>query len=184
MISSSNDTFLPLFGALHFLRLLHQELLKRRSKGEEGGGKLWPPRAVPASGVLCRQLPNLYNGPTASSGKFVLNKGTTTDHISRVIILPLYMYTIYLSNVFRILTWGDGYYNGPIKTRKTVQPMEVSEEEASLERSQQLRELYGTLSAGETDQPPARASLSPEDLNETEWFFLMCISFSFPPGDG
>lgn len=109
---------------------------------------------------------------------------STTDHISRVIILPLYMYTIYLSSVFRILTWGDGYYNGPIKTRKTVQPMEVSEEEASLERSQQLRELYGTLSAGETDQPPARASLSPEDLNETEWFFLMCISFSFPPGDG
>ncbi|KAK4791930.1 hypothetical protein SAY86_022365 [Trapa natans] len=85
-----------------------------------------------------------------------------------------------------ILIWGDGYYNGPIKTRKTVQPMEVSDEEASLQRSQQLRELYDSLSAGETNHPARRpcASLSPEDLTETEWFYLMCASFSFPPGVG
>lgn len=82
--------------------------------------------------------------------------------------------------------WSDGYYNGAIKTRKTVQPMEVSAEEASLQRSQQLRELYDSLSAGETEQPARRpcAALSPEDLTETEWFYLMCVSFSFPPGVG
>ncbi|KAI5589624.1 hypothetical protein BDE02_05G175100 [Populus trichocarpa] len=85
-----------------------------------------------------------------------------------------------------ILVWGDGYYNGPIKTRKTVQPMEVTTEEASLQRSQQLRELYDSLSIGETNQPARRpcAALSPEDLTETEWFYLMCVSFSFPPGVG
>ncbi|KAH7577525.1 hypothetical protein JRO89_XS01G0263000 [Xanthoceras sorbifolium] len=85
-----------------------------------------------------------------------------------------------------ILIWGDGYYNGAIKTRKTVQPMEVSAEEASLQRSQQLRELYESLSAGETNQPARRpcAALSPEDLTESEWFYLMCVSFSFPPGLG
>nr|AIU98516.1 bHLH transcription factor [Paeonia suffruticosa] len=85
-----------------------------------------------------------------------------------------------------ILVWGDGYYNGAIKTRKTVQPMEVSTEEASLQRSQQLRELYDSLSAGETNQPARRpcAALSPEDLTESEWFYLMCVSFSFPPGVG
>ncbi|XVF72423.1 hypothetical protein PTKIN_Ptkin12aG0120200 [Pterospermum kingtungense] len=85
-----------------------------------------------------------------------------------------------------ILIWSDGYYNGAIKTRKTVQPMEVSAEEASLQRSQQLRELYESLSAGETNQPARRpcASLSPEDLTESEWFYLMCVSFSFPPGVG
>ncbi|KAJ7006250.1 transcription factor BHLH42-like [Populus alba x Populus x berolinensis] len=85
-----------------------------------------------------------------------------------------------------ILVWGDGYYNGPIKTRKTVQPMEVSTEEASLQRSQQLRELYDSLSIGETNQPERRpcAALSPEDLTETEWFYLMCVSFSFAPGAG
>lgn len=85
-----------------------------------------------------------------------------------------------------ILIWGDGYYNGAIKTRKTVQPMEVSAEEASLQRSQPLRELYESLSAGETNPPTRRpcASLSPEDLTESEWFYLMCVSFSFPPGVG
>ncbi|KAJ7977421.1 Basic helix-loop-helix transcription factor [Quillaja saponaria] len=85
-----------------------------------------------------------------------------------------------------ILVWADGYYNGAIKTRKTVQPMEVSTEEASLQRSQQLRELYDSLSAGETNQPTRRpcAALSPEDLTESEWFYLMCVSFSFPPGVG
>ncbi|GMH27748.1 hypothetical protein Nepgr_029591 [Nepenthes gracilis] len=85
-----------------------------------------------------------------------------------------------------ILVWADGYYNGAIKTRKTVQPMEVSAEEASLHRSQQLRELYDSLSAGESNQPAHRpcAALSPEDLTESEWFYLMCVSFSFPPGLG
>ena len=89
----------------------------------------------------------------------------------------------------RILVWGDGYYNGAIKTRKTVQPMEVSAEEASLQRSQQLRELYDALSSGDTNQQQQQArrpsaSLSPEDLTESEWFYLMCVSFSFAPGVG
>ncbi|CAI0400722.1 unnamed protein product [Linum tenue] len=86
----------------------------------------------------------------------------------------------------RILVWCDGYYNGAIKTRKTVQPVEVTAEEASLQRSQQLKELYESLlSTGE--QAAAKrpcAALSPEDLTETEWFYLMCVSFSFPPGYG
>ncbi|KAK6164704.1 hypothetical protein DH2020_001568 [Rehmannia glutinosa] len=86
----------------------------------------------------------------------------------------------------QILVWSDGYYNGAIKTRKTVQPIEVTTEEATLQRSQQLRELYESLSAGETGQQTRRpsAALSPEDLTESEWFYLMCVSFSFPPGVG
>ncbi|XP_020238773.1 basic helix-loop-helix protein A [Cajanus cajan] len=85
-----------------------------------------------------------------------------------------------------ILTWGDGYYNGAIKTRKTVQAMEVSTEEASLQRSEQLRELYESLSGGETNTQTRRpcAALSPEDLTESEWFYLLCVSFSFHPGVG
>ncbi|KAK4492535.1 hypothetical protein RD792_003347 [Penstemon davidsonii] len=85
------------------------------------------------------------------------------------------------------LVWSDGYYNGAIKTRKTVQPTEVSTEEASLQRSEQLKELYESLCAGgETNHQVRRpsAALSPEDLTESEWFYLMCVSFSFPPGVG
>ncbi|GAA0172652.1 DNA-binding transcription factor [Lithospermum erythrorhizon] len=93
----------------------------------------------------------------------------------------------------RVLVWNDGYYNGGIKTVKTVIPMEDTTEEVTLElqRSQRLKELYDMLSAGEgNNQPPeaakrpAAGALSPEDLTETEWFYLMCISFSFPPGIG
>ena len=28
----------------------------------------------------------------------------------------------------------------------------------------------------------SRSCLSPEDLTESEWFYLMCVSFSFPTG--
>ncbi|XP_075508978.1 transcription factor BHLH42 isoform X1 [Primulina tabacum] len=85
-----------------------------------------------------------------------------------------------------ILVWSDGYYNGAIKTRKTVQPTELSTEEASLQRSHQLKELYDSLSGGDTNHQSRRPStaLSPEDLTEPEWFYLMCISFSFPPEVG
>ncbi|MQL76254.1 hypothetical protein Taro_008624 [Colocasia esculenta] len=86
-----------------------------------------------------------------------------------------------------VLVWAEGYYNGAIKTRKVVQPVEATAEEACLQRSQQLRELYESLSIGDTSQQPARrpcAALSPEDLTESEWFYLMCISFFFPPGVG
>lgn len=87
--------------------------------------------------------------------------------------------------MFRVLVWGNGYYNGSIKTRKTTQPAEVTAEEAALERSQQLRELYETLLAGESStEARACTALSPEDLTETEWFYLMCVSFSFPPPSG
>lgn len=87
---------------------------------------------------------------------------------------------------WRILVWRDGYYNGAIKTRKTVQPTEVTTEEATLHRSQQLRELYESLSSAGAGNPARRptTALSPEDLTESEWFYLMCVSFSFPPGVG
>nr|BBM96383.1 bHLH transcription factor [Matthiola incana] len=85
----------------------------------------------------------------------------------------------------RVLVWGNGYYNGAIKTRKTTQPAEVTAEEAALERSQQLRELYETLLAGESSsEGRACTALAPEDLTETEWFYLMCVSFSFSPPSG
>lgn len=83
--------------------------------------------------------------------------------------------------------WADGHYNGAIKTRKTVLPWEVTPEEAALQRSQQLQRLYQSLSTGETNlqlihQPCT--GLLPEDLTETEWFYLTCMSYTFPPGVG
>uniref|UniRef100_A0A803MX90 DDE Tnp4 domain-containing protein n=1 Tax=Chenopodium quinoa TaxID=63459 RepID=A0A803MX90_CHEQI len=57
------------------------------------------------------------------------------------------------TTIERLLVRLDGYYNGAIKTRKMVQPMDESRtaEEACLQRSQQLKELYESLSAGESN---------------------------------
>ncbi|XP_031278483.1 transcription factor EGL1 [Pistacia vera] len=85
-----------------------------------------------------------------------------------------------------VLEWGDGYYNGDIKTRKTIQAVELNADQLGLQRTEQLRELYESLSAGESS-PQARrpsAALSPEDLTDTEWYFLVCMSFVFNIGEG
>ncbi|CAK9142215.1 unnamed protein product [Ilex paraguariensis] len=80
-----------------------------------------------------------------------------------------------------ILEWGDGYYNGDIKTRKTVQSTETNADQLGLQRSEQLRELYESLLASESNPQAKRpsAALSPEDLTDTEWYFLVCMSFVF-----
>ncbi|KAH1080931.1 hypothetical protein J1N35_020692 [Gossypium stocksii] len=83
------------------------------------------------------------------------------------------------------IQWGDGYYNGDIKTRKTVQALELKAGKIGLQRSEQLRELYESLLEGETDQNKRpSAALSPEDLSDTEWYYLVCMSFVFTPGQG
>lgn len=89
-----------------------------------------------------------------------------------------------MENCFRVLEWHDGYYNGDIKTRKTVQAMERKADKIGLQRSEQLRELYKSLSEDEADQQAKRpsAALSPEDLSDAEWYYLVCMSFVYEPG--
>ncbi|XLS74629.1 hypothetical protein HN51_031494 [Arachis hypogaea] len=45
----------------------------------------------------------------------------------------------------RVLSWGEGYYNRDIKTRKTRQGVELNSDQIGLQRSEQLRELYKSL---------------------------------------
>lgn len=86
----------------------------------------------------------------------------------------------------RVLEWHDGYYNGDIKTRKTLQARELKADKIGLQRSEQLRELYKSLLEDEADQQAKRSSveLSPEDLTDAEWYYLVCMSFVFEPGQG
>lgn len=88
--------------------------------------------------------------------------------------------------VSRMLAWSDGFYNGDIKTRKTTQQMEFKADQIGLQRSEQLRDLYESLSMGDSNQQTRRpsASLSPEDLSAMEWYYLVCMSFTFGPGQG
>lgn len=82
-----------------------------------------------------------------------------------------------------VLQWGEGCYNGDIKTRKTIEGAESGDvDQMNLKRSEQLRELYESLLVGESRRPSA--ALVPEDLSHTEWYYLVCMSFVFDLGQG
>ncbi|KAF3583055.1 hypothetical protein DY000_02033804, partial [Brassica cretica] len=94
-----------------------------------------------------------------------------------------------------VLEWGDGYYNGDIKTRKTIQASEIKADQLGLRRSEQLRELFeslsiaessstGTAAGSQVSRRASAAALSPEDLADTEWYYLVCMSFVFKIGEG
>lgn len=87
----------------------------------------------------------------------------------------------------RVLEWGEGYYNGDIKTRKTVEGVELKVDKIGLQRNEQLRELYKSLLVGESTDQQSKvpsAALSPEDLTDAEWYYLLCMSFVFNLGEG
>lgn len=85
-----------------------------------------------------------------------------------------------------MLSWGEGYYNGDIKTRKTSQGVELNSDQIGLQRSEQLRELFKSLKTAEISPQTKRpsAALSPEDLTDAEWYYLVCMSFIFNIGQG
>uniref|UniRef100_A0A0E0J0E6 Uncharacterized protein n=1 Tax=Oryza nivara TaxID=4536 RepID=A0A0E0J0E6_ORYNI len=85
-----------------------------------------------------------------------------------------------------VLTWKDGFYNGEIKTRKITSSMNLTADELVLQRSEQLRELYDSLISGECGRRARRpvAALSPEDLGDTELYYLVCMTYAFCPGQG
>ncbi|RDX57773.1 Transcription factor GLABRA 3, partial [Mucuna pruriens] len=85
-----------------------------------------------------------------------------------------------------VLSWGEGYYNGDIKTRKTSQGVELNSDQIGLQRSEQLRELFKSLKTAEIIPQTKRpsAALSPEDLTDAEWYYLVCMSFTFNIGQG
>ncbi|KAI5011572.1 hypothetical protein ZWY2020_013709 [Hordeum vulgare] len=85
-----------------------------------------------------------------------------------------------------VLTWKDGFYNGEIKTRKVTSSADLTADQLLLQRSEQLRELYQSLLSGQCDHRGRRpaAALSTEDLGDAEWYYAVCMSYAFRPGQG
>uniref|UniRef100_A0A7N0TRD5 Transcription factor MYC/MYB N-terminal domain-containing protein n=2 Tax=Kalanchoe fedtschenkoi TaxID=63787 RepID=A0A7N0TRD5_KALFE len=95
-----------------------------------------------------------------------------------------------------VLKWGNGFYNGEMKSRSRskseAQQQRDDDEDTCSQRSEQLRELFKSLAASESNNtpppapakkpPPAPAVISLEDLTQSEWFYLLCMSFIFNPG--
>lgn len=120
------------------------------------------------------------------------NQEGAPDHLRRQLAVAVrsvqWSYAIFWSLSTKqqgTLEWGDGYYNGDIKTRKTVREMELKPDKMGLQRSEQLRELYECLLEGESDQQAKKpAALSPDDLSDAEWYYMVCMSFVFNHGQG
>ncbi|RYQ91229.1 transcription factor EGL1-like [Arachis ipaensis] len=105
------------------------------------------------------------------------------EHLALSVRSIQWSYAIFCSTSFTqpgVLSWGEGYYNGDIKTRKTSQGVKLNSDQIGLHRSEQLRELYKSLKAVEAIPQTKRplAALSPEDLTHTEWYYLVCIMLS------
>ncbi|KAK3194798.1 hypothetical protein Dsin_026108 [Dipteronia sinensis] len=128
-----------------------------------------------------------------SMASVVQNQEVVSENLTKQLAVAVrsiqWSYAIFWSSSttqLGVLEWGDGYYNGDIKTRKTVPAMELKADKNGLQRSQQLRELYESLLDGETEQVNKRpsAALSPEDLTDAEWYYMVCMSFVFNSGQG
>lgn len=87
---------------------------------------------------------------------------------------------------YRALKWVEGYYNGDIKTRKTGQAVQPSSDQIGLQRSEMLRELFKSLATAESTPQVKKPSnsISPEDLTDAEWYYLVCMSFVYNIGQG
>ncbi|XP_010523194.1 PREDICTED: transcription factor MYC1-like [Tarenaya hassleriana] len=89
-----------------------------------------------------------------------------------------------------VLEWGEGYYNGGMKKRKKSYDEEMDDEfkarcKYGLLRSKQLRQLYLCMLEGDTTPTADYGTiLSPEDLTDEEWYYLLCMSYAFSLGQG
>ncbi|XP_052210114.1 transcription factor MYC2-like [Diospyros lotus] len=76
-----------------------------------------------------------------------------------------------------ILGWGDGYYKGEEDKAKRKMTTSPSEQE---HRKKVLRELNSLIS----DSSPSADDTVDEEVTDTEWFFLVSMTQSFPNGGG
>jgi hypothetical protein len=69
---------------------------------------------------------------------------------------------------------------------KIANSAELTADQLVMQRSEQLRELYKSLLSGDGNHCAARpvAALSPEDLSHTEWYYVVCMTYAFRPGQG
>ncbi len=78
----------------------------------------------------------------------------------------------------RLLGWGDGYYKGPKETEMNERKLMDDDnwEEDQQLRRKVLRELQALVCNSEDDVS--------DNVTDTEWFYLVSMSYSFPQGVG
>uniref|UniRef100_A0ACD5THU8 Uncharacterized protein n=1 Tax=Avena sativa TaxID=4498 RepID=A0ACD5THU8_AVESA len=77
-----------------------------------------------------------------------------------------------------LLGWGDGYYKGCEEADKRRQPASAADQE---HRKRVLRELNALIAGAGAAAPD---EVVDEEVTDTEWFFLVSMTQSFPNGMG
>ncbi|CAM6040979.1 unnamed protein product [Sphagnum compactum] len=83
-----------------------------------------------------------------------------------------------------MLVWGDGYFKG--REEDQLENAQLQREGVQEEDQLLRRQILGELRAlvGSTDQDDASASPGVDYVSDTEWFYLVSMSYSFPQGVG
>ncbi|XP_074282562.1 transcription factor EGL1-like [Silene latifolia] len=84
-----------------------------------------------------------------------------------------------------VIEWGEGYCNEDTKGKPSSKSSEVHTDNLGVQRSEQLRKLYESMLEGklcEQGKKKTSATLSLEDLSDLEWYYLLCMSFTFKYG--
>ncbi|TVU14936.1 hypothetical protein EJB05_38433, partial [Eragrostis curvula] len=91
----------------------------------------------------------------------------------------------HLAAAVRSINWSYAIF-WSISSCHPGNSMELTAEQLNLQRSEQLLELYKSLLSGRCDHRARRpvAVLSPEDLGSTEWYYVVCMTYAFRPGQG
>ncbi|GJN20196.1 hypothetical protein PR202_gb07542 [Eleusine coracana subsp. coracana] len=79
-----------------------------------------------------------------------------------------------------LLGWGDGYYKGCDEDKRKKHPLTPQAQAEQEHRKRVLRELNSLIS-GAAAAPDEAVE---EEVTDTEWFFLVSMTQSFPNGSG
>ncbi|KAL1213618.1 Transcription factor MYC1 [Cardamine amara subsp. amara] len=141
----------------------------------------------------------MADGVEAAGGRSKRQNSLLRKQLAVAVRSVQWSYAIFWSSSLTqpgVLEWGQGYYNGDMKKRKKRNEPHYK---YGLQRSKQLRKLYLSMLEGDSGTTVSTThddhkddddhhncgstsmKLSPDDLSDEEWYYLVSMSYVFSP---
>ncbi|CAA0392780.1 unnamed protein product [Arabidopsis thaliana] len=139
----------------------------------------------------------MADGVEAAAGRSKRQNSLLRKQLALAVRSVQWSYAIFWSSSLTqpgVLEWGEGCYNGDMKKRKKSYE---SHYKYGLQKSKQLRKLYLSMLEGDSgttvstthdnlndDDDNCHSTsmmLSPDDLSDEEWYYLVSMSYVFSP---
>ncbi|CAN7089152.1 unnamed protein product [Brassica rapa subsp. narinosa] len=144
----------------------------------------------------------MAGGVEAASGRSKSKNNLLRKQLAVALRSVQWSYAIFWSSSLTqhgVLEWEEGCYNGDIKKRK--KSYEAAQYKYALQRSNQLRKLYLCMLEGDSNttistthdvddygddeehncNSTTSMMLSPDDLSDEEWYYIVSMSYVFSP---